>query len=288
MLPAIVERGDFSLSSFSMIKTGIGFRRELKQTILEYHNSFDCLEIISEQFLSLNQLQKQELAELASRFILIPHGLSLSIGSVSRPSQSYLDSIAYLLEIIQPPYYSDHFAITGLTSNLEDIDIGHLSPLWYTEEALEVVIKNIQEVQSFLGIQLVLETITHPFNIPYNSLSQGEFISKVQQETNCGILLDITNIFINAQNLGGLPEQFIDNLPKDAIKQLHIVGYAEDPQGFLLDTHSTSIQKELWELYKYAVSVCQPEFVIIERDEDFPTIDELLRELQLIRQYNLI
>lgn len=266
-----------------MVQVGLGFRRSLKSDIFNFKGSFDCLEIIAEQFLNLTAFQREELNDLANSFTVIPHGLRLSIGSVDRVSQLYLDNIARLLEIIQPPYLSDHFAITG-NSN---IDIGHLSPIWYTDEALEVVIGNIITIQRFLGIPLIFETITHPFNIPGNTMSQEEFITKVCAETGCGILLDVANIFINAQNLGGDAKAFIRGLPKKVIKQLHIVGYTKDYTGFLLDTHSTAIQPEIWDFYEYIVSICNPEYVIIERDSNFPNIAELVTEVNHARKLAL-
>lgn len=247
-----------------MAQLGLGFRSSISSDILKYKSNFDCLEIIAEHFFVLNEFKHKLLKNLHNKFTLIPHGLCLSIGSIERPPQSYLDNIARLLEIINPPYYSDHFAITGTSQK----NIGHLSPLWYTHEVLEVVIKNITKIQKFLGIPLVFETITHPFNIPCNTLTQEEFITTVCTETGCGILLDITNIFINSINFGEEAKTFIRNLPKDYIKQIHIVGYTTDKTGFLLDTHSSAIQAEIWNIYDYTLSVSNPDYVIIESREN--------------------
>ncbi len=258
---------------------GLGLRPSLKSEILNFPESFDCLEFIADAYFALTDFQDKELSNLSDLFTLIPHGLSLSIGSVERPPQSYLDTIARLLEVVQPTYYSDHFAITRTLEKA----LGHLSPLWYTDEVLDVVIKNVTSIQRFLGIPLVLETITHEFNIPCSTLSQSEFITAVCNETGCGILLDVTNIFINSKNLDTDPKAFISSLPKSSIKQLHIVGYTTDNTGLLLDTHSSAIQPELWELYDYTLSVCNPDYVIIERDSHFPDITELIAEVKRAR-----
>ena len=101
------------------------------------------------------------------------------------------------------------------------------------------------------------------------------------------VYCDVTNIFINAENLGGDAKAFIKGLPKQAIKQLHIVGYTTDTTGFLLDTHSSAIQPEIWELYEYIISTCNPEYVIIERDSNFPNIDELVTEVNHARKIAL-
>jgi len=194
-----------------MPQIGLGFRRGLKTEIIKHKKHFNCVEIVADSYLHVTKFQIKELLDLYDSFTILPHGLRLSIGSVERPPQSYLDSIVKLLDITQPPYYSDHFAITDITYKT----LGHLSPIWYTDRCLEIVINNIQSIQSFLGIPLVFETITHPFEIPCGTMSQEQFITLVCQETGCGILLDITNIFINSQNFGNSPEDFIKNLPRD-------------------------------------------------------------------------
>ncbi|MDF5723698.1 MAG: DUF692 family protein, partial [Rhizonema sp. PD37] len=229
-----------------MTKIGLTFRRVLNKTqVLNYKDSFDCLEFLVEEYSALSNVHLKELRNLSNLFTLIPHGLSLSIGSVERPPQSYLDTIARLLEIVQPKYYSEHFAFTQTSQKNLDC----LSPLWYTNETLDIVIKNVINIQSFLGLPLILENIAHPFNLPCSTLSQEDFITAVCNETKCGILLDITNLFIDFKNFGSHPKKFIERLPKSSIKQLHIAGYLVDKEGFLWDTHSSGITQEIWELY---------------------------------------
>jgi hypothetical protein len=259
-----------------MPKIGLTFRRSInKSQILNFQDSFDCLEFLIESYSTLSEPQLEELRRLSNLFTLIPHGLNLSIGSVERPPQSYLDTIARLLEITQPPYYSEHFAFT----QTKQINLGALSPLWYTEELLDVVITNIINVQRFLGLPLILENIAHSFNIPCNTMSHEQFITNVCHETNCGILLDVTNIYIDSKNFGIDPKAFINKLPLASIKQIHIAGYLEK-NGFLLDTHSTAITSDIWELYDYAMSVCSPDYVIIEREFNFPPIIEIITEIE--------
>ncbi|MBN4007041.1 DUF692 domain-containing protein [Nostoc sp. LPT] len=263
-----------------MPKTGLAFRRHInKSQILDFQDSFDCLEFLVESYSALSDPQLKELRNLSNLFTLIPHGLSLSIGSVERPPQSYFDTIARLLEITQPTYYSEHFAFTQTTEK----SIDALSPLWYTDELLDVVITNVTSIQRFLGLPLILENIAHPFNIPFNTISQEDFIASVCHETNCGILLDVTNIYIDSKNFGTDPKAFISRLPKSSIKQLHVAGYLEK-NGFLTDTHSSAITPEIWEIYDYVISVCTPDYVIIEREFNFPPIIEIITEVERARK----
>lgn len=253
------------------MQVGLGYRRSIAHDILDSGAAFDSLEIIAESFFDLSWQKASELRELRRRFTLIPHGLRLSIGSVVRPPQTYLDDIARVLEWTGAPYHSDHFAFTGC----DGIELHHLSPLWHTEAGLETVIANVDAVQRFLGVQLVLETITHSFRVPDETLTPAQFISTVVAETGCGVLLDVTNTYINAVNFGEDPLAFVTALPATAIRQLHIVGYARDEHGTLLDGHAHAIQPELWELYDRVLAIAAPDQVIIERDAQFPPIEEL-------------
>ncbi|MGA8025513.1 MAG: DUF692 domain-containing protein [Bryobacteraceae bacterium] len=263
-----------------MENVGIGFRRELEQGIFDYQSSFDCLEIIAESYFEPTRTAIEELFRLKNTFRLVPHGLRLSIGAVERPRQSYLDELARLLDRIDAPYHGDHFALTGANG----IELGHLSPLWYTDEGLDTVISNIRGAQRFLGRQLVLETITHPFLIPGATMSPAEFIAAACRETGCGVLLDVTNVYINARNAGEDPSVFIRALPLKSVRQIHLVGYAREADGTYVDGHDQAIQDDLWALYDYTMTLCSPEFVIIERDGNFPDVAELAAETERARR----
>jgi uncharacterized protein (UPF0276 family) len=260
-------------------KVGIGYRRELDRGIAEHRGSFDCLEIIADSYLQPSRAKLAELERLLADFVLVPHGLRLSVGAVDRPSGSYLADLCSLLDRIAAPYHGDHFAVTAAAG----LEFGHLSPLWYTEEGLATVIENTREAQDQLGRQLVLETITQPFMIPGATMSAAEFISRVCDATGCGVLLDVTNIYINATNTGEDSRAFVDALPLGAVRQVHLVGYGREADGTLVDTHAEPVQPELWSLYDHVRRVCRPEFVILERDDNFPDVRELAAEADRAR-----
>lgn len=262
-----------------MTKAGIGYRREIADATWQYQGAFDCLEIIADSFIRPSAAKLAELDRLRSAFVLVPHGLRLSIGSADRPSPSYLRDLAWLLDRIGAPYHSDHLAMTSAAG----IELGHLSPLWYTSEGLATVIANVRAARLALGHQLVLETITEPFTIPGATMTMPEFVTEVCAATGCGLLLDVTNIYINARNAGQDPADIVGQLPLAAVRQLHLVGFGTAADGTLIDSHSEPVQPELWSFYDYVRGMCQPEFVIIERDADFPEITELAREVSRAR-----
>lgn len=258
---------------------GVGYRREIAAQLDEYAGSIDCLEIIAESYLQPTPARLHELDRLRAGFPLITHGLRLSIGSVDRPPASYLRDVARLLDYIDAPYHSDHFAVTSAAG----LEFGHLSPLWYTADGLATVIANVSQVQDQLGRQLVLETITETFAIPGATMEMPDFVTEVCATTGCGVLLDLTNVYINAHRAGFDPKTIVDRLPLHAVRQLHLVGYGVDGSGRLVDSHADPVQPELWQLYDYVRSVCSPQVVILERDDDIPALGDLVAELDRAR-----
>lgn len=261
------------------MRVGLGYHPELSLDAPEVQSRLDCVEITADEFFNSTPSQRTPLVRIREAVTVLVHGLELSIGSVTRPPQSYLDSVARVLEFTNPPYFSEHLAICS-TAN---VNLGVFAPVWHTEDNLAVVASNVDRVQRFLGLPLVLETITKPFDIPGATMSETEFISRLCADTGCGILLDLTNVYINCRNLGGSYTDFAHHLPHDRIREIHLVGYGDNGDR-LVDDHAHSIQPELWQLYDFALSMCTPQYVIIERDANFPPINELLGEVARARR----
>jgi len=262
-----------------MPRVGLAYRSKFEADIASLRDATDCLEITTDEFLRLTPTDCDRLRRLRSMFTLLPHGLELSIGSASPPPQTYLDRVARVLELIDPPYYSDHLALTAGG----EVSLGHFAPVWCTEEGLEAVVRNVSLVQDFLGLPLLLETITRPFDLPGAAMDESEFFQRLVRATGGGVLLDVTNVYLNAHNLGGDPAAFIRALPTSEVRQVHLAGFDQEASGYLLDTHAQTIQPEIWDLYATALDVCQPEFVIIERDANFPPLADLLAEVARAR-----
>lgn len=276
--PAIERRGGAS----AVPKVGIGHRREIDDGIFENRARFDCLEIIADSYLRPSWRKLRELERLREFFELVPHGLTLSIGTARPPDATYLAEVARLLDWIEAPYHSDHLALTSA----DGIGLGHLSPIWFTQQSLATVIRNVQVVQDRLKRRLVLETIADPFPLPEAEMSMPEFLHAVCSATDCGVLLDVTNIHINATNTGTNARDIVDALPLRHVQQLHIVGYGRDASrdGRLVDSHDADIQPELWALYDHVLSVCRPQVVVIERDDRFPAMASLVAEADRARR----
>ena len=268
---------DHALSSIPKLGSGLGYRREIKEAIIGAREGIDFLEIITDQFIG-PYAQLNELESLCELFPIIPHGISLSIGSVSLDSE-YLRSIKRISDITKSAYYSEHLAITRVPG----IDIGHLAPLWFTEAALAAITRNVIQVQETLEKPLVLENVTYLFEIASKEMTQTEFFSRLVESTGCGILLDITNVYTNSVNHKFDAFAFIKQMPLSHVVQIHLAG-GYWANGILIDGHSEHVDKGSWELLEELTQIVELKGSILEHDANFPAqLDSLLDQVSKAR-----
>ncbi len=252
-------------------KIGLGFRPQLKSDIFLYQNEIDFLEITADHYLDATPQKLSELELLKKHFPLIPHGLNLSLGSAEGIDESYLEKFANLVENVQPEWFSDHICWTKSGG----IDIGHLSPVPFTNESLKVLIRNISQVKNRIKTPLILENITYMFRYPFAEMDEAEFL-------DCGLLMDVTNLYINSINHQFDWRKFLDNIPLERVIQLHFVG-GHQHKNYLIDSHSYQTPNEIWEVFGEVCSRANVKGAILERDGNFPLFAEILKELQTAR-----
>lgn len=161
-------------------------------------------------------------------------------------------------------------------------DIGHLAPLWLTEELLQHMIRHVLMVQDYLEKPLILENVTYTLEIPQSTMSQTEFFHRLVKATGCGVLLDVTNVFINATNHQFDAEHFLEQMPLDHVVQIHLAGgYWRN--GWLVDGHSELVPQEIFDLYQVLASRCLIKGVIFEHDAHFPPFADLLQQMERAR-----
>ena len=258
---------------------GIGYREQFKSELFLNRETVDFLEIIGDRYLDSNQYLQGELELLAANFPLIPHFINLSLGSAEGIDTDYLAKLAKLVKQLNPPWWSEHLCFTKAGG----IDIGHLSPLPYTKEAVDIVCRNIKQVQSYIDTPLILENITYMVNIPGGEMTEAQFIGEIAEKTDCGLLLDITNLYINSTNHSYDISEFLSQLPLERVVQLHFVGgFWHD--GVLIDSHSHSTPAEVWQLMQEVTSRTKPNGIILERDENIPPFAELATELEQAKE----
>lgn len=211
-------------------------------------------------------------------FPAIPHGVDLSIGSMMPLESSYLRAIKQVSDLTRAPYYSEHLCMTRVPGR----DIGHLAPLWFTEELLQHVTDRVMRLQDFLGKPLVLENVTYMLEIPHGTLSQAAFFRRLVEKTDCGVLLDVTNVFINAANHHFDPDAFLRLMPLNHLVQVHLAG-GYWRHGWLVDGHSELVPEEIFALFETLASLCPVKNVIFEHDAHFPPISDLLEQMDHAR-----
>ena len=162
------------------------------------------------------------------------------------------------------------------------MEIGHLAPLPFSREALDVLVRNIAEVQGRIETPLILENITYHVTMPGAEMDEATFLDELTGRTGCGLLLDLTNLYTNAVNHGGDPFAELDRLPLDRVVQLHFVG-GHWQDGLLIDSHSQPTPPEVWALMEAVVARAPVRGIILERDENLAPFGDLLAEIERAR-----
>ncbi|MEA5565465.1 DUF692 domain-containing protein [Anabaena sp. UHCC 0399] len=272
-------RLDAVLADLPTLGVGLGFRQPCKSDLFLNRQQVDFLEIVAEHYLDTSWQQQQELELLASHFPIIPHAINLSLGSAEGVDTDYLRPLAALIKQLNPPWWSEHICFTKAGG----VDIGHLSPLPYTKEAVQVLCRNIAKVRRWIDVPLILENITYMVTLPGAEMTEAQFLAEVVENADCGLLLDVTNLYINAVNHDYDVQAFLQDLPWERVVQLHFVG-GHWHDGILIDSHSQSTPSQVWQLIDEVVARVAVKGIVLERDENLPAFAELTGELQQARQ----
>ena len=255
---------------------GIGLRHSHFSSILEQQPDVSWFEIISEDFLNQGGPAIKQFWEIAERYPIVAHGVCLSIGSTDPLNFDYLKNYRNFLSKINSPWASDHLCFTMIDhSNLNE-----LIPLPFTEEAVNNVISRLRIVQEELQRPFLLENVTRYLTPSDREMNEIEFISRILDGANCGLLLDITNVYLNSIFHKFDPWEFIQALPIHRVGQIHIAGYEPDTSGNLIDSHDAPVPSEIWDLLEKTLSLTGPTSILVERDRQLPPLDVLLAEAQ--------
>jgi uncharacterized protein (UPF0276 family) len=255
---------------------GLSYRSQFAAEVFKYKEKIGFLEIVADHYIDCTYEKKEELKLLKDHFVLIPHAINLSLGSADGINQAYSEKLASLISYINPPWWSEHISF----SKIGDIEIGHLTPLPYTKEAVELFSENVKHVQKIIPTPLILENISYLVTIPNREMNESDFILKILKNTDCGLLFDLTNLHYNAINNGYDAKAFIQSIPKEKIVQFHFTG-GITKWDKLIDNHSTPTPPEVWELMKFIKQTTNVKGAILERDDPHPDFNELLVDLEM-------
>lgn len=258
---------------------GLGLRKQHYGYVLEHRPPVDWFEILSENYMVPGGRPLHMLDRVRADYPLVMHGVSMSIGSADDLDLDYLRQLKGLAARIEPGWISDHLCWTGVGGhNAHD-----LLPLPYTEEALRHVAERIARVQDFLGRRIAIENVSSYMTFRHSHLSEWEFVAAVSEAADCGILLDVNNIFVSAFNHHFDALAYLDAVPRQRVWQFHLAGHS-DFGSYLLDTHDHPIRPEVWALYEEACRRFGPVSTLIERDDNIPELPELLAEAEQARR----
>jgi uncharacterized protein (UPF0276 family) len=264
------------------LQVGVGLRPPHYAEVLERAPELEFFEVISENFMGLQQGGGGRPVEILERIRgsrpVRLHGVSMNLGSVDPLSLDYLDRLRALADRIQPDCVSDHVCWTGQGGeNLHD-----LLPLPWTEEALQLLTARVDLVQERLGRRLVLENPSSYLSYSHSTMAEWEFLGELAHRTGAGLLLDVNNLFVTAENLGFDPGRYLEGIPWAGVAQFHLSGH-DDAGALRIDTHDRQVCPQVWTLFRQAVRRFGPLPTLVEWDEHLPDLATLLAEAQRAR-----
>lgn len=254
-----------------MSQFGVGLRTKHYPKLEEQpQTKLDWFEVVSENHMNSQGRPWAILEKMRENYPVAFHGVSLNIGVNKEINLNYLTKLKEMIEVFDPMIVSDHLCWTGLPAS----NIHNLLPLPYNDESIHMVCTKMDKVQSFLGREIALENLSAYFEFKNSTYSEWEFLNLVAKKSGCKLLLDINNVYVNSQNLGFNPKDFIDSIPPEKVAQIHLAGFT-NMGDFLFDTHSKPVYPEVWELFRHAIKNLKDVPVLIEWDEDIPEFEVL-------------
>lgn len=260
---------------------GAGLRHAHFQSIIDSKPDFSWFEVISEDFMGFGGWEREAVMEIKKHYPLIGHGVCLSVGSTDPLDMEYLKNLRIFLDEIDSPWASDHLCFTMV----DHTNLNELIPIPFTNEAVQNCAERIQIVQDVLERPFLVENVTRYITVSDREMSEVEFISEVLEKANCGLLLDVTNVHLNAQYHDYDAYEFISALPLERVGQMHLAGSKPLASGEIIDSHNAPVSKETWDLFEHAIRLVGNTSVLIEWDNDLPSVDALLAETKLADQH---
>ena len=258
---------------------GVGLRPAHHSLFIEEQPStVSWVEVVSENFMPWKGQDFgrpiQFLETVRKNLPIALHGVSLNIGSSDPLDFDYLKRLKSLIERIEPHIISDHLSWTGIKGeNSHD-----LLPIPYTQEALELISTKLDQIQNFLGREILMENPSSYLEFKNSTMSEVEFLNELVKKTDCSLLLDVNNVYVSSVNHNFDPLEYLKQIPKNKVSQIHLAGHSQ-MNGYLIDTHDTSICSEVWVLYEWTLQNWGPRSTMIERDGNIPDWHELEFEI---------
>ena len=267
-------------------RAGVGLKPEHYQSILESKPDIGWFEIIPENYMGAGGAVHHYLQRIREQYPLSIHGIGLSVGSEEGPSKEHLSQLKNLIERYQPGLVSEHLSWSKRHSTV----LNDLLPVPYTDQALDVISRNIDQAQNFLGRQILIENPSSYFQLDYSTYTEWDFMVALAIKSGAGILLDVNNIFVSASNHNFDAKNYIRNIPPDLVKEIHLAGHSvQDMNGgiVLIDDHGSKVIPEVWDLYAFTLEHIGNRPTLIEWDANIPEWPELQAQAKIADRFML-
>ncbi len=265
---------------------GLAYRFSVHEETVQHRDEIDLLEISTEDYIVRERRiyadpDERLLHDALAKFPCVAHGLQLSLGTVGPLNQTYLNGTRRFLDENGIKVFSEHLAYHSVDGN----DLTMFLPMPFEEGSVQWLKQNYYAVRRDLGRPFALENVTYHFPVPHGTLSEADFLRRLTEETDCTLLLDVTNVFNNASNHGYDPIEFFDRLPMERVSQMHLAGGEQNPDGTWEDCHSSPVMDPVWPLFDEAVRrAVNVRHVILERDSRLKPFESVMHDIRKARE----
>jgi len=259
---------------------GLGLRRAFIGPLCEQQPAtIDFMELAPENWINLGGRYSRQLRTLTEAYPFVTHGLSLSLGGPEPIDVNLVKAIKRFLDEHAIEFYTEHLSYCSDDGHLYD-----LMPMPFTAAAVEHVVKRIRLVQDILERPLGIENVSCYAMLPGQEMSELEFICTVLEQADCGLLLDVNNIYVNSVNHGYDAREFLAGLPGQRIQYMHVAGHFNEAEDLIVDSHGAAVIDPVWQLLQQTYELFGVKPTLLERDFNIPPLPELLGEVELIHR----
>ena len=259
---------------------GIGLRIPHYDHIFSKKPVVDWFEIISENFMVDGGRALHTLDQILERYRVVQHGVSMYFGSAEPLNREHLRRLKALVKRTKTPWLTDHLCWGSVDGRYSH----DLLPMPYTFEAAKKTAQKVREARDFLEVPIAVENVSSYAEYHVSEMTEWEFLNEVVEQADCGILLDVNNIYVSSRNHNFDPLDYLNSVPAERVAQIHIAGHSKY-RKYILDTHDHAVIDPVWQLYACAIERCGPTATLLEWDDRIPSFNEVHQEALKARRY---
>jgi len=260
-------------NGFTDYGIGIGLRIPHYRHIFEHQPVVDWFEIISENFMADGGRPMAVLDQILEHYRVVQHGVSMYFGSAEKLNRDHLRRLKTLVKRTRTPWLTDHLCWGSVDGRYSH----DLLPMPYTFEAARITARKVREARDFLEVPIAVENVSSYAEFHVSQMTEWEFLNEVVERADCGILLDVNNIYVSSRNHNFDPYTYLDSVAPERVAQIHIAGHSKF-EKYILDTHDHPVIDPVWKLYAHAIQRIGPTATLLEWDDHIPSFDEVHRE----------